>query len=198
MTPTAACHPHRAARKQVARLIPPRGSSNRCGRSGSLGSRSSAPRGVAPRVPCAPPISPLKERHRVIARPGALVKARDAVGDLGVGQPLVKVARAHPAEGRGASTDRPGSMRQAEPGKGALTHCARGAPDIGSPPMRIRIVEGPGAPAEHIAVVDQFGVVIDGRGYCPLDDLRGIVIVDVSDDELVRLSTHSFEFPLTQ
>lgn len=36
--------------------------------------------------------------------------------------------------------------------------------------MRIRIVEGPGAPAEHIAVVDEFGVVIDDRGYCPLDD----------------------------
>ena len=62
--------------------------------------------------------------------------------------------------------------------------------------MRIRIVEGPGAPAEHDAVVDHFGVVIDGRGYCPLDDLRGIVVVDVSDDELVRLTGHGFELPI--
>ena len=59
--------------------------------------------------------------------------------------------------------------------------------------MRIRIVEGPGAPAEHHAVVDEFGVVIDGRGYSPLDDLRGVVVVEVSDDELVRLIEHGFE-----
>lgn len=62
--------------------------------------------------------------------------------------------------------------------------------------MRIRIVEGPGAPAEHDAVVDDFGVVIDGRGYCPLDDLRGVVVVEVSDDELVRLMAHGFELPI--
>ena len=62
--------------------------------------------------------------------------------------------------------------------------------------MRIRIVEGPGAPAEHDAVVDHFGVVIDGRGYCPLDDLHGVVIVDVSDEELVRLLAHEFDLPI--
>ena len=62
--------------------------------------------------------------------------------------------------------------------------------------MRIRIVDGPGAPPQHDAVVDEFGVVIDGRGYCPPDDLRGIVIVDVSDDELVRLLAHGFELPI--
>lgn len=62
--------------------------------------------------------------------------------------------------------------------------------------MRIRIVEGPGSPADHDAVVDHFGLVIDGRGYCPLDDLRGVVVVDVSHDELVRLVEHGFELPM--
>lgn len=62
--------------------------------------------------------------------------------------------------------------------------------------MRIRFVEGPGAPAEHDAVVDHFGVVIDERGYCPLDDMRGMVVVEVSDGELVRLLAHGFDLPV--
>ena len=64
--------------------------------------------------------------------------------------------------------------------------------------MRIRIVEGPGAPAEHEAVVDHFGIMIDGRGYCPLDDMRGIVVVEVSDGELVWLLAHGFELPVVR
>lgn len=39
-------------------------------------------------------------------------------------------------------------------------------------------------------------MVFGDRGYCPLDDLHGVVVVDVSDDELVRLVEHGFELPI--
>ena len=64
--------------------------------------------------------------------------------------------------------------------------------------MKVRFVEGPGSPAEHDAVVDDFGLVIDGRGYCPLDDLRGVVVVEVSDEELARLVENGFELSIEQ
>lgn len=87
-------------------------------------------------------------------------------------------------------------MRRTQPTHDAAYSCSQGRDSAAISPMRIRIVEGPGAPAEHDAVVDHFGVVIDGRGYCPLDDLRGIVVVDISDAELAQLIGHGFELPI--
>lgn len=58
--------------------------------------------------------------------------------------------------------------------------------------MKIRIVNGPGSPWEDTAIVDTVGIVIDGRGYCPLDDLSGIVVVEASAEERTALAQHGF------
>lgn len=47
-------------------------------------------------------------------------------------------------------------------------------------------------------MVDDFGVEIDGRGYCPLDDLGGIVIVEATENEQMRLPEHGFTLPMEQ
>jgi len=64
--------------------------------------------------------------------------------------------------------------------------------------MRIRIVESPGSPWEGIATIDDAGIVIQGRGYCPLDDLRGVVIVEMTDEERARLAEYGFDLPMVQ
>lgn len=64
--------------------------------------------------------------------------------------------------------------------------------------MRVRIVEGPGSPWEGRASVDSAGMVIGGEGYCPLDDLRGVVIVEATEHEQARLVEHGFDLPMEQ
>lgn len=64
--------------------------------------------------------------------------------------------------------------------------------------MHVRFVEGPGSPWDGCADVDSAGIVIDGKGYCPLDNLRGIVIVEISEDERARLIDHGFDLPMEQ
>ena len=64
--------------------------------------------------------------------------------------------------------------------------------------MKVRFVEGPGSPGESLAVVDEAGLVIDGKGYCPLDDLRGVVIVEMTDEERARLAEYGFDLPMVQ
>jgi hypothetical protein len=41
--------------------------------------------------------------------------------------------------------------------------------------MILRIIEGPGALWQGRATVDGAGILIDGRGYGPLDNLAGVV-----------------------
>jgi len=64
--------------------------------------------------------------------------------------------------------------------------------------MRIRIAGGPGSPWEGSAILDDAGIVIEGRGYCPLDDLRGVVIVEVTAEERARLAEYGFDLPMAQ
>lgn len=64
--------------------------------------------------------------------------------------------------------------------------------------MRVRIVEGTDAPWEGNAAVDAAGIVINGDGYCPLDDLRGIVIIEFTDEERELLIAHGFDLPMEQ
>jgi len=64
--------------------------------------------------------------------------------------------------------------------------------------MRIRIVEGPGSPWEGIATIDDAGIVVDGRGYSPLDDLRGIIVVEMTRDEQQRLLEYGFDLDVEQ
>jgi hypothetical protein len=40
--------------------------------------------------------------------------------------------------------------------------------------------------------------VIEGRGYCPLDDLRGLVIVEMTAAEHERLRAYRFDLPIAQ
>lgn len=64
--------------------------------------------------------------------------------------------------------------------------------------MHVRIVDGADAPWEGHAAVNAAGIVIDGDGYCPLDDLHGVVIVEFTDEERELLIAHGFDLPVEQ
>ena len=55
--------------------------------------------------------------------------------------------------------------------------------------MRIAIVEGADVPWSGEAVVDQFGLVLDGpREFWVGDDFRGMLLVEADADELALLA----------
>lgn len=64
--------------------------------------------------------------------------------------------------------------------------------------MNIRILDGPGSPWEGSAIVDSIGMVIDGEGYCPLDDAGGMIIVSITDSERRGLLDHGFQLAMEQ
>lgn len=62
--------------------------------------------------------------------------------------------------------------------------------------MRIRIVEGQDAPWSGEVLVTPFVIIIDSREYCPLDDLHGVVVEELDDEEQEFLAEAGFELNL--
>lgn len=46
--------------------------------------------------------------------------------------------------------------------------------------------------------MDSVGIVIDGEGYCPLDDLSGVIIVSITEPERLRLLDYGFQLAMEQ
>ena len=64
--------------------------------------------------------------------------------------------------------------------------------------MRARIAEGQGSPWRGEIIVTPFLIVIEGREYTPLDDLRGIVVETLDDTEERLLGEAGFVLSLLQ